>query len=91
MARVDQGAIDRRQLPRRHHQVAQLAQSQTRDRVGDGAKLAYSTVQKNPNNGTWRVSFGLRADGSKRPVELRCFLRKTPHILTETWTYLWQP
>jgi glucans biosynthesis protein len=59
--------------------------------VGTGAKLAYSTVQKNPNNGTWRVSFGLRAEGSKRPVELRCFLRKSPHILTETWTYLWQP
>jgi glucans biosynthesis protein len=59
--------------------------------VGDGAKLVHSVVQKNPYNGTWRVAFALRADGSKRPVELRCFLRKAPHVLTETWTYLWQP
>lgn len=59
--------------------------------AGDGAKLMYTTVQKNPHNGTWRVAFGLRADGSSRPVELRCFLRKSPHVLTETWTYLWQP
>ena len=59
--------------------------------AGDGARLVYSTVQKNPYNGTWRVAVGLRADGSRRPVELRCFLRKSPHVLTETWSYLWQP
>ncbi len=59
--------------------------------AGDGAKVTYSNVQKNPHNGTWRVAFGLRPDGSGRPVELRCFLRKSPHVLTETWTYLWQP
>jgi glucans biosynthesis protein len=59
--------------------------------VGAGAKLVHAAVQKNPYNGTWRVAFALRADGSKRPVELRCFLRKPPHVLTETWTYLWQP
>jgi glucans biosynthesis protein len=59
--------------------------------AGEGAKVTYSNVQKNPHNGTWRVAFGLRPDGSGRPVELRCFLRKSPHVLTETWTYLWQP
>jgi glucans biosynthesis protein len=59
--------------------------------VGAGAKLASTTLQKNPVNGTWRVAFALRPDGSKRPVELRAFLRKPPHVLTETWTYLWQP
>ncbi len=59
--------------------------------VGEGAKLVHAAVQKNPYNGTWRVAFALRADGTRRPVELRCFLRKAPHILTETWTYLWQP
>jgi glucans biosynthesis protein len=37
------------------------------------------------------VAFALKADGSNRPVELRCFLRKKPHVLTETWSYLWQP
>ena len=59
--------------------------------VGDGAKLAYKTVQKNPYNGTWRLGFGIKPDASGRPVELRCFLKKTPHVLTETWTYLWSP
>lgn len=59
--------------------------------VGTGASLAHVTVEKNPYNGTWRVSFAIKPDGSDRPVELRCFLRKPPHVLTETWSYLWQP
>lgn len=59
--------------------------------VGEGAKLNHATVQKNPINGTWRVAFTIRPDGSGRPVELRCFLRRAPHVLTETWSYLWQP
>ena len=59
--------------------------------VGAGASLVNSTVQKNPFNGTWRVAFAFKPDGSGRPVELRCFLRKQPHVLTETWSYLWQP
>ncbi|MBI5768202.1 MAG: glucan biosynthesis protein G [Verrucomicrobia bacterium] len=59
--------------------------------VGEGAKLAYATVQKNQFNGTWRLAFGFKPDGSGRPVELRGFLRKPQHVLTETWTYLWQP
>jgi len=59
--------------------------------VGEGATLVNATVQKNPFNGTWRVAFALKDDGTGRPVELRCFLRKPPHVLTETWSYLWQP
>ncbi|HEY1765238.1 MAG TPA: glucan biosynthesis protein G, partial [Opitutaceae bacterium] len=59
--------------------------------VGTGASLAHATLEKNPYNGTWRVSFAIKPDGSDRPVELRCFLRKPPHVLTETWSYLWQP
>jgi glucans biosynthesis protein len=59
--------------------------------VGTGAKFVNSTVQKNPFNGTWRVAFAIRPDGTGRPVEMRCFLRKPPHVLTETWSYLWQP
>jgi len=59
--------------------------------VGAGARLVHSAVQKNPNNGTWRLAFALRADGSRKPVELRAYLRKPSHVLTETWTYLWQP
>lgn len=59
--------------------------------VGAGATLVHSSLQKNIYNGTWRVSFALRPDGSGKPVELRCFLRKPPYVLTETWSYLWQP
>jgi glucans biosynthesis protein len=59
--------------------------------VGTGASLVNATIQKNPFNGTWRVAFAIKPDGTGRPVELRCFLRKTPHVLTETWSYLWQP
>ncbi|HVU24244.1 MAG TPA: glucan biosynthesis protein G [Opitutus sp.] len=59
--------------------------------VGEGAKLASAIVQKNPHDGSWRVAFAIKPDGSGHPVELRCFLRKPPHVLTETWTYLWQP
>jgi glucans biosynthesis protein len=59
--------------------------------VGAGATLVSSTIQKNPFNGTWRVAFAIKPDGKGLPVELRCYLRKAPHALTETWSYLWQP
>jgi periplasmic glucans biosynthesis protein len=59
--------------------------------VGTGAKFVNSTIQKNPFNGTWRVAFAIKPDGTGHPVEMRCFLRKQPHVLTETWSYLWQP
>jgi len=59
--------------------------------VGAGATLNHAAVQKNPINGTWRVAFTIRPDGSGRPVELRCFLRQGNDTLTETWSYLWQP
>jgi glucans biosynthesis protein len=59
--------------------------------VGSGAKFVNSTIQKNPYNGTWRVMFSIKPDGSGHPVEMRCFLQKPPHVLTETWSYLWQP
>lgn len=59
--------------------------------VGSGAKLVHQSLEKNPYNGSWRVAFAIKPDGSGKPVELRCFLQKPPHILTETWSYLWNP
>jgi glucans biosynthesis protein len=59
--------------------------------VGPGATLVHKSLEKNPYNGTWRAAFAIKPDGSGRPVELRCFLKKPPHILTETWSYLWTP
>jgi glucans biosynthesis protein len=59
--------------------------------VGAGAKLVHSIVQKNPYNNTWRAAFAIQPDGTGRPVELRCFLKKPQQVLSETWSYLWQP
>ncbi len=59
--------------------------------VGKGAALVHQDIQKNPFNGTWRVAIAIRPDGSGTPVELRCFLKREPHILTETWSHLWNP
>jgi glucans biosynthesis protein len=59
--------------------------------VGDGAKLTHVYVQKIPASGAWRVMASVKADGTGRPVEMRCFLRREGRPLTETWSYLWQP
>ncbi len=60
--------------------------------VGTSAKLVVNAViQKNTNSGTWRVAFVVEPDGSGRPVEMRCFLRNKQNVLTETWSYLWNP
>ena len=59
--------------------------------VGDGGTLHHSSLQKNPFNDTWRVAFTVKPDGTGKPIELRCFLRQDPDVLTETWSYLWQP
>lgn len=59
--------------------------------VGAGGVLHHSSLQKNAINGTWRVAFTVKPDGSGKPIELRCFLRRAGASLTETWSYLWQP
>ncbi len=60
--------------------------------LGAGARQENATVvQKNRFTGAWRVVFEIRPDPSGSPVELRCFLRKGQHVLTETWSYLWNP
>jgi glucans biosynthesis protein len=48
-------------------------------------------VEKNNFTGAWRVVFEVTPDGSGRPVELRGFLKKGSFVLTETWSYLWNP
>ena len=59
--------------------------------AGQGGSLVHTACEKNPYNDTWRVSFALRPDGGGKPVELRCFLRRGQDVVTETWSYLWQP
>lgn len=58
--------------------------------IGPGVKQdGQVVVQKNRFTGSWRVVFEIKADTVTSPVELRCFLRKGQHVLTETWSYLW--
>lgn len=45
-------------------------------------------VQPTPPGG-WRVVFDLV--GARQPTELRCFLRRGPDTLTETWSHQWIP
>ena len=59
--------------------------------VGEGAVLAGVNTQRNGNDSSWRLAFELKPDGSGRPVELRAFLRKGDDVLSETWSYRWQP
>lgn len=61
------------------------------DVSGGGRREGEPVVQKNRFTGAWRVVFEIKPDPSGSPVELRCFLRKGPHVLTETWSYLWNP
>jgi glucans biosynthesis protein len=47
------------------------------------------TVERQPN-GMWRTAFRLKPNGH-RPVDMRCYLTLYGEVLTETWTYLWNP
>lgn len=60
--------------------------------VGEGARLCgVGSVTRVEQTGTWRAVFELAADGPRRPVELRCYLRRSDRALTETWSNLWTP
>jgi periplasmic glucans biosynthesis protein len=59
-----------------------------------GAHVLEQHVEDNPLGRGLRASFEVAAEpnakGSK-DVELRAFLRRGGDVLTETWSYLWQP
>ncbi len=69
--------------------------------VGSGARFMEQQVYKNRFTGGWRLVFqilpeeALSADQNrpqaKDPVELRAFLKLGDHILTETWSYAYEP
>lgn len=52
-------------------------------------KVSNVVVQKNEENGTWRLSFELEPEKGKNPIELRAILKSGPDILTESWVYQW--
>ncbi len=59
--------------------------------VGAGAAFVGVNTQRNPHDNSWRLAFEIKPDGSGQPVELRAFLRKGDDVLSETWSYRWQP
>jgi periplasmic glucans biosynthesis protein len=48
-------------------------------------------VEVNPFTHGVRASFEVAVDKGARDAELRAFLRSKDDVLTETWSYLWQP
>ncbi len=73
------------------HPAKNAAELEAKLTVGAGATLMHQSTQKNLHNGTWRVAFALKPDDSGKPVELRCFLKKSDDVISETWSYLWTP
>jgi glucans biosynthesis protein len=64
--------------------------------VGSNATLIEQQLAKVPQNGQWRLVFQIAPKGGttpgwKDPVEIRAFLKKGPDVLTETWSYVYQP
>jgi len=69
--------------------------------VGSGAKFMEQQVYKNRFTGGWRLVFQILADEvlsadkdrpkTKDPVELRAFLKLGDNVLTETWSYAYEP
>lgn len=62
--------------------------------VGPGAKLMEQQLFKNPFTGGWRLAIQVLMDEKgkpKDPVELRAFLRYGKDVLTETWSYVYEP
>ncbi|MFI4913954.1 MAG: glucan biosynthesis protein [Steroidobacterales bacterium] len=58
--------------------------------VARGGEVDDLTVERLPENGTWRAAFRLNSKNGQ-PVDLRCYLTLYGEALTETWTYLWTP
>lgn len=58
---------------------------------GAGARVLEHHVEKNPFTGGLRASFEVALEPGASQVELRAFLRAPTDVLTETWSYLWQP
>ncbi len=64
--------------------------------VSSNAVLVEQQLAKILQNGQWRLVFQVarRADtdpGRAEPVEIRAFLKNGPDVLTETWSYVYQP
>jgi len=56
-----------------------------------GGRILEQHVEQNSFAEGVRASFEVAPEASARDVELRAFLKSKDDVLTETWSYLWQP
>ena len=56
-----------------------------------GARILEQHVEQNSFAEGVRASFEVAPEPNARDVELRAFLKTKDDVLTETWSYLWQP
>ena len=56
------------------------------------AAVVEAPVYRNPYDETWQVIMKVAPKpGNKDPVDIRCTLQQGEEVLSETWTYLWNP
>jgi len=56
-----------------------------------GGRVVEQHVEQNSFAEGVRASFEVAPETTARDVELRAFLKSKDDVLTETWSYLWQP
>jgi glucans biosynthesis protein len=56
-----------------------------------GGRILEQHIEQNAFAEGIRASFEVAADPNTRDIELRAFLKNETDVLTETWSYLWQP
>ena len=56
-----------------------------------GGRILEQHVEQNSFEKGVRASFEVAPEPNARDVELRAFLKTKTDVLTETWSYLWQP
>ena len=59
--------------------------------VTGGGQLTAQQLVPNPHAPGYRAILEVVAPGGASDIELRAVLRNDAHVLTETWSYLWQP
>jgi glucans biosynthesis protein len=55
------------------------------------ATIQSKVVHYNRMTGTWRAFFDVTPVDRNQAVEIRAFLQNGPDVLTETWSYSWNP
>lgn len=56
-----------------------------------GGTVSAQRIEAIPDKNMVRASFEVTAERQARDVELRAFLQDGDDVMTETWSYLWQP